>query len=460
MANAHELSVLHELASFAEAVAAKARGFCDDVEVLVLRRDAVTFALENKNLMPELKLGRLQVGLRALKDGKLAVAATTSPSVDENVAALKGALVAAREARLPGFSAHRLALSTRGFDDSLVRFMHEPAALQELAVDVRNRAFAAAASCPHVDGIEGRILAQTRFVALATRQGAAAGLENALMVSIDVNSARNETLVVRAWPADEGPVRDVGARAVRAFPAARVTPDELGLGPASAVPAILGPDLVEGLVRYPAHDKFLASSLLTGESALKVGELIADSRVTLFDTGRPAELACDFDDELSPRGHTALIERGRFGGFVTSRASAKQAGLPETGNGARYPLLAEETTEAPVRDRLLGLEMQPGARTFEAMVAGLERGVIVRSLMGIHGADRARTAFSATVSDGVAVRDGRVVGQLTPGRWNVSGRMLPGDGERGLLEVAEPSAERVATGSALLPYLAVTLIAG
>ena len=460
MAHSHERSVLHELASFAQSVAAKARAYCDDVEVLVLRRDAVSFALENRNLMPELKLGRLQVGLRALKDGSLAVAATTSPSVEENLAALKAALAAVRPARLPGFSAHRLGLSTRGFDESLLRFMREPGALQELAVEVRNRAFAAAAACPHVDGIEGSLVAQTRYVAIATGQGAGASLENAVAVGIAVNSARVENEVLRSWPADDSRVRDVGARAVRAFPAARVTPGELSLGPADAVSALLGPDLVESLLRYPAHDKFLASSFLTGQSKFEVGELIADPRLTLFDTGRPAELACDFDDELSPRSHTALIDRGRFGGYVTSRASAKRTGLPETGNGARYPVQAEELTEAPVRDKLLGLAMEPGKRPFEAMVAGLERGIIVRSLMGIHGADRARTAFSATVADGVAVRGGRVVGQLAPGRWNVSGRMLPGDGERGLLEAAEPSAELTSTGSALLPYLAVTLTAG
>ncbi|MHB8873882.1 MAG: metallopeptidase TldD-related protein [Myxococcaceae bacterium] len=460
MPNSPELSALHELASFAEAIAARARAFTDDVEVLVLRRDLVSFALENRALMPELKLGRLAVGLRALKGGKLAVAATTSPSVDENVAALRAALAAGRASRVSAFSGHRLALSTRGFDESLGRFTREPGALQELAADVRNRAFAAAEGRPHVESIEGRVLAQTRWLALATGKGAGASLENALQVSVDVNAARSENEVVRAWPADESLLREVGARGVREFPAARVTPEELGLGPAAPVPSVLSPELVEALFRYPAHDKFLASSLVSGQSALKGGEALADARITLHDTGRPAELARDFDDELVPRGHTALIERGRFGGYVTSRASALASGRPETGNGARYPILAEETTEAPVRDRLLGLSMEPGSRKLAELVSCMERGLIVRGLLGIHGADRARTAFSATVADGLAVRDGKVIGQLAPGRWNVSGRVLPGDGERGLLQLAEPSLERVFTGSALVPHLAVTLVTG
>lgn len=455
-----ERGILDELASFAQELARRGAEHSDDVEVLVTRRDAVSFAIENRTLSPELKLGRLQVGLRALKGGKLAVAATTSLSVDENLAALKAALGAGRPAKVASFSAHRLAPSARGYDPALARFLREPRSVQELAVQVRDRAFAAAKDRPWVEGIEGRVTAQAAWTAIATRAGAGASLHNALSAMVEVNSARTEREVLRHLPADDSLLRDVGARAVRNFPEKRVAPDELGLGPAARVAALLEPELVEQLFRYPAHEKFLASSLASGQASQKPGDEIADPRVRLLDTGRPDELASDFDDELVPRGETELIARGRFGGYVTSHASAAATGLPETGNGARFPLLAEDLNEAPVRDKLLGLAMDPGTRSADELLASTELVIVPRALLGIHGADRARTAFSVTVADGVAVKNGKVVGQLAPGRWNISGRVLPGDGQPGILQRAEPSRERRFTGSAVMPHLLIELTAG
>ena len=460
MGVAHEEAVLEELKSFAEAVAARASHFADDVEVLVIRRDQVSLLIENRGLTPELKLGQLQVGLRALKGGLLASAATTSLSVDENVAALKAALTVGRPAQVGGFSAARIAASTRGFEPGLTRFLREPAPLQELAIAVRDRAFAAASTRPWVESIQGQVVAMQKWQVIATRSGLGAWLENALAISAEVNAAHAEQEVLRSWPADDAFVREVGARAVAAYPRERVSPEQLGLGQAAQVVALLDPNVVEQLFRYPAHDKFLASSLASGNSTLQVGEAIADPRLHLLDTGAPRELAREFDDELVPRRETALIAAGKVGGLVTSRASAKATGLPETGNGARHQLIAEPVNEAPVRDKLLGLCMNAGTRTVAELLGSAPLVIVPRALLGIHGADRARTAFSVTVSDGVAVRDGQVVGQLAPGRWNISGRVLPGDGEPGILGDAEPSRERVYTGSALMPHLRVVLTAG
>ncbi len=452
-----ERSILGELQSFASDVARKAAAHLDDVEVWVTRLDQVAFAIENRTLAPELKLGRLQVGLRGLKGSKLAVAATTSFAVDENVSALKAAVPVARPTRLARFSPLRLDPTTRAFDEGVARLLREPRALQSLAVDVRDRALAEAEKRPEVDSLVGRVAAQTRWRVIATKEGGGAALESMTVVSAEANSARAEREVFRVWPADETSVRDVGARAVRALPPKAVAPVDWEIEAGTEVLALCDPEVVESFFRYPAHDHFLASSLEAGLASHEPGEALADPRLRLVDTGRPNELARDFDDELCARGETVLLDRGRFGAYVTSRQSAMETGLPETGNGVRRPILAEDDNEAPVRDTLLGLAMDPGERPTAELMRAADRVIVVRSLLGIHGADRARTAFSATVADGLAVVRGKVAGRLAPGRWNVSGRVLPGDGEPGLLQAAEPGRELTFTGSALLPHLLVRL---
>src|SRR5690606_2118211 len=144
-------------------------------------------------------------------------------------------------------------------------------------------------------------------------------------------------------------------------------------------------------------------------TSLKVGDRIASDEVTLTDSGSLPSLRRPFDDELTGKVDVELIGEGRFRGFVTSRASAQTTGLRETGNGFRAPILAEDVSEAPVRDRLSGLSMAAGTTSLAQLIASTERGILPRMVLGIHGADRARTAFSCTVADGVAIRDGQVV---------------------------------------------------
>lgn len=449
-----------QLSAFAAALVDRAAPLVDDVEVMVIRRDVVSIAIENELLVPQLKLGRLQIGIRAIVGGKLAVAATTSLSVEDNLAALRAALPAARPVGIGDFGAGTWTRALDGVDAQIDAYSRDARLLNRLAIDIRDRTLAARKEFTHVDIASGRVGVSTRWLALATTKGSGVFCENSLSAGIEVNALHSEQELVRVWPADDSALRNVGWRAAAALPVARINPSDLGLGPAAAVTAILDPNLVEDLFRYPVHDKFLASSLVSRQTDLEPGAQIADARLRLVDTGAPRELFRPFDDELSAKTETLLIAGGLFTGFVSSRASAHQTGQAPTGNGMRTPILVEDTNEAPVRDRLGGLVLDPGTRDLAALIAATEVGILPKSVLGIHGADRARTAFSATVADGLAIRDGRVIGQLAPGMWNISGRVLPGNGEPGLLQDAEPSLERVFTGSAIFPYLRTTVTAG
>ena len=114
----------------------------------------------------------------------------------------------------------------------------------------------------------------------------------------------------------------------------------LGAGkiPSAKMPIVLDP--------YVAG-RFLGviSSALTGEAvqkgrslfAGKVGEKVADDRVTMIDDGRApgAPSAAPWDDEGVPTGRTAVISNGVLESFLYDLTSARREGRDSTGNAAR-----------------------------------------------------------------------------------------------------------------------------
>ena len=446
------MEILESLVERARGMLERGLRHAGDVEVRIVRTDSYGYEVKNRQLSPQLSLGRVQVGLRALVPGGLAIAATSTLDEAENEAALKAALPAARPTPLEGFGSARSEPTTRWHDPTWEGWIAEPTRLRDLATALRDRTWSAKG---RLESFEGGVSFTTTWTVLASKEGLVAYKRTTGGAGAFVNSCHYEVVHLDAAPdeAKAESIRDLGRRTLAEIPERIVTPSDMGLS--GSVDAILHPRMVESLLRVVGQEKFLGSSLASGLTCLEPGRTVFDPAVTLYDSGDDPSLASTrpCDDELTPTRTTTLVRRGVTQDLVWSRRSAREAGRESTGNGYRRPMLVEDENEAPVRDTLSGLVMEPGETPREDLFGGVERGIYLLACLGLHGADRARASFTAAVFDGFAVEDGKITALLAPGRWNVSGRILDGEGERGLFSEVTLSEERYESSRARLPWI-------
>jgi PmbA protein len=103
--------------------------------------------------------------------------------------------------------------------------------------------------------------------------------------------------------------------------------------------------------------------------------------------------------ELSSEGVPAAaidyVAGGRLMTPLLDLKHAKKAGRPPT----------------PMPRGSSSFALPAPASDVEALVAGLDRGLIVHQMLGLHTQDSARGSFSLTVAQGLVVEDGRAIGR-------------------------------------------------
>jgi PmbA protein len=154
------------------------------------------------------------------------------------------------------------------------------------------------------------------------------------------------------------------------------------------------------------------SSALTAEAVQKgrslfagrEGQTVADPRVTLVDDGtHPGGLdSAPFDGEGTPCRRTPLVRDGVLQGFLHDTYTARKAGGESTGNGQRGGY------QAPPSVRPTNLIVEGHTSPRDEIVAGVDRGVLVTDMVGVHsGANPISGEFSVGIS-GVLIEDGRL----------------------------------------------------
>ena len=135
--------------------------------------------------------------------------------------------------------------------------------------------------------------------------------------------------------------------------------------------------------------------------AEKLGEEIADSRVTIIDDGRRlGGLGTrPFDGEGLATRRTAVVEAGRLKSFLLDSYSARKLSSTSTGSAARAAggRPAASTTN---------FWIEPGDSSQAAMIAGTDRGLFVTSLFG-HGFNPTTGDFSRGAA-GVWIENGEL----------------------------------------------------
>lgn len=153
----------------------------------------------------------------------------------------------------------------------------------------------------------------------------------------------------------------------------------------------------------------LVGGMLNGEAVLKgrspfrdrVGEAIASPLLSFVDDPTdPRSLGADvYDGEGLARRRNELVRDGVLQGFLQNTYTGRRSGTASTGSAARG--VSSTPGVAAV-----ALAVTPGQGTHEELLAGVERGLLVTSMAGLHsGVNPVSGDFSVGV-EGLMVRDG------------------------------------------------------
>lgn len=419
----------------------------DDVEVIVSRGDRTSYAIENDLVVPALECDTWSVAMRALRNGRLATAATTSRDPADSISALVRALNAAQPEQLSDFAAPDARRNdTRNCDAALWSLVDAPAEVRRMAVAIREGARAVRPGAEVV--VEADLtVARARRAFVTKRGGPVTSASTMLSSFVMVDGNDWDAWAGTARP-DDAAVTELGRTLVSSLPTREVTCEEF-LGGPKELTVVLHPRLFESLLRTLFLERVAADRVLAGISPAKEGDVVANTAFDLFDdpgaVGSLRGQACD--DEGISGARKAIVSKGVLSVMPCDRRSAQLRKTAPTGNGYRIPILAEDRSEAPVRVGFTHLEVSPGTTPRDALVKG--RTVLITDLLGLHSSNKATGAFNNPIQGGLALEDGVAVARVKPGQWSATGNL------HALLKRFEAlSAERMMTGGALLPWVA------
>ena len=160
----------------------------------------------------------------------------------------------------------------------------------------------------------------------------------------------------------------------------------------------------------------IISSTLNGESVAKgrslfkdrLGENVANSIVTLIDdpTNPKAYTATDLDGEGLAARRNVLIAAGVLQQFVHSSYSARRVGATSTGNAIRGGFKGTPGVGC------LALQLLPGVRDQDALIADIDDGVLIQSVSGLHSGVNAISGDFSAGASGLTITNGQVGGPI------------------------------------------------
>ena len=154
------------------------------------------------------------------------------------------------------------------------------------------------------------------------------------------------------------------------------------------------------------------SSTLNGENvakgrsffADKLGEAVADPRITLVDdpTNPKAYTATDIDGEGLAARRNVLIENGVLKKFVHSSYSARRNNTKSTGNATRGGFAGTPGVGC------IAMQLQPGTLSQEELIKGVDDGVWIQMVQGLHSGVNPISGDFSTGASGMLIRNGAI----------------------------------------------------
>jgi PmbA protein len=176
-----------------------------------------------------------------------------------------------------------------------------------------------------------------------------------------------------------------------------------GPAPTLKCPAVFRNQVVADLLEFLAPS-FSAEEIAKGRSMLagQEGQRLFSEKVTLVDDGLlPGGYATSpFDGEGVPSTRTPLVEGGFLKGALYDGYQARKRGRASTGSAVRG-------IKAPPTIGASNLYMVQGKRPAEQLLDGIDRGVLITDLMGVHTANPVTGDFSLGAS-GILIERGKL----------------------------------------------------
>jgi len=143
--------------------------------------------------------------------------------------------------------------------------------------------------------------------------------------------------------------------------------------------------------------------------AARRGQRVAGEHVTVVDDPcrGAGSLGYALDDEGTPARAAPLIQRGVVTEPLLDRDTAAELGLPSNGHGRRVSF------RHPPLPRMAHTELSPHQGRFEDLVAGVERGLLIRALTPRH-VDLLSGDFSFFIVEAQRIEHGQVRGFIGP----------------------------------------------
>ncbi|MEY3266452.1 MAG: hypothetical protein RJA15_898, partial [Actinomycetota bacterium] len=213
--------------------------------------------------------------------------------------------------------------------------------------------------------------------AFATTMGIrSSGRSNSCYASVSVMAEENgETQTGWAYSLGDNPAQfDLSKAGVQA--AQRATSLLGAVKPASKRTTVVLDPMVTAQFLGIIGSTLNGESVVKGRSlfATRLGEVVASPLITLVDdpTDSRAYSASEIDSEGLAARRNVLIKDGVLQMFVHSSYSARRAGTKSTGNAVGGGV------------GCIALQLAPGTQTQEELIAGIEEGVLIQSVQGLH----------------------------------------------------------------------------
>lgn len=147
------------------------------------------------------------------------------------------------------------------------------------------------------------------------------------------------------------------------------------------------------------------------------GTKVLSEKFTLYgDPTDPDELDQRFfDDEGVPARRHVIFDKGVFDNLILNLDYADKLDEKPTGNGFRGGMWGGDSISIPPTPILDSSRIAPGDISFEEMIAGIDRGVIVLGVLGAHSGNILNGDFSIGLNPGFYVENGEIMGRVKDG---------------------------------------------